>query len=598
MTFTSISILIRPTLLLAAAAMIGLPAMALGATLKVDNGNSACSDTKGAPFCKVQAAINAASAGDRIEIAPGSYIESLTIDRNLTLAGAGISTVEAACDGQTNLLGAPAVSVSSGIIATLTKVTVKGGTAQQGGGILNSGVLFVSDSEVCKNLAFGQSGGIYDAGALSLQHVQVYGNEQASFGVDGGGPFVQSNGVALVTNSSFTGNHVTRGGAIFTEPRGTLVIRRSTLTETVSDDTQMSVSSQGAGISNSGLAIVDETTIEHGTAVTKSQGRGGGIYNEGNLILTRSLLYDNDIELQEPTEQPSSPGPVFGAGLYNSGVAAIASSTLSGNLFDGAPLGFGAGIANTGMLSLSKVTITKNVVKTGPTVVNGAGIYLDGGVVTMRNSIIAGQIGPDCNDAVTSDGYNIDGDGTCGLGVNDQSSVANPGLLPLDDYGGPTLTHNLADDSPAIDAGDPAGCVMKLAGSGQDSAQHRPARGDASLVKQLAQALDRAGNTGDRYSLVLHDGAVLVTGNPQVRVTFEDVVGGGTDQVFTLPLPTGSHADRSHSLDITTTGAYDRITVSIEAGSGGRLFADNVSLAPAAERWVNSSSERLLALSL
>jgi hypothetical protein len=63
-------------------------------------------------------------------------------------------------------------------------------------------------------------------------------------------------------------------------------------------------------------------------------------------------------------------------------------------------------------------------------------------------------------------------------------------------------------------------------------------------------------------------------------VTFEDVVGGGTDQVFTLPLPTGSHADRSHSLDITTTGAYDRITVSIEAGSGGRLFADNVSLAP------------------
>jgi hypothetical protein len=105
-------------------------------------------------------------------------------------------------------------------------------------------------------------------------------------------------------------------------------------------------------------------------------------------------------------------------------------------------------------------------------------------------------------------------------------------------------------------------------------------RGDPSLVKQLAQALDRAGSSGDRYSLVLHDGAARVTGSPQVLVTFEDLTGGGTAQVFTLPLPTGTHADRSHSLDIATTGAYDHITVSIEAGSGGGLFVDNVSLEP------------------
>jgi hypothetical protein len=638
--------------LLAASA---LPAIAHGATRSVDAGNAACSDTKGTPFCRVQAAIDASAAGDRIEIAAGSYTELLTIDRNLTLAGAGISPVAGACDGTTNLLGGPAVSVSPGVIATLTNVTVKGSTAQQGGGIMNAGVLFVSDSEVCGNSTFSQGAGIYDSGHLSLDHVQVYGNEQASFGVDGGGLFVETNGVALVTNSSFAGNHVTRGGAIFIEPGGTLVIRRSALTQNIADDTQVSVSSQGAGISNAGLAIIDETTIQEGTAVTKSQGRGAGIYNEGHLVLTRSLLYDNFIQLQDPTEQPSSPGPVFGAGLDNSGVATVASSTVSGNSFDGALLGFGAGIANTGTLSLNNVTITRNVVKTDPVVVNGAGIYLDGGGVTVRNSIVAGQIGPDCSGTVTSDGHNIDSDGTCGLGANDQSGITDPGLLPLADYGGPTLTHNLADDSPAIDAGDPAGCMMKLAGSGaatvplatdqrgnvfveaagvggdpsgcdagavefnllangmmEDNTEHGHApdgwtatslvqgdrlycfpratyaggcafgmRGDASLVKQLAQAVDRAGKSGDRYSLVLHDGAALVTGSPQARVTFEDSTGGGTEQAFTLPLPTGSHADRSHSLDITTTGAYDRITVAIEAGSGGGLFIDNVSLEPA-----------------
>jgi hypothetical protein len=61
-------------LALAAVAAIACPATARGATHNVDAGNPACNDTTGAPFCKIQAAINAASAGDRIEIAAGSYI--------------------------------------------------------------------------------------------------------------------------------------------------------------------------------------------------------------------------------------------------------------------------------------------------------------------------------------------------------------------------------------------------------------------------------------------------------------------------------------------------------------------------------------------
>jgi len=59
---------------LVAVVAIAYPAIAKGATHNVDAGNPACNDTTGAPFCKIQAAINAASAGDRIEIAAGSYI--------------------------------------------------------------------------------------------------------------------------------------------------------------------------------------------------------------------------------------------------------------------------------------------------------------------------------------------------------------------------------------------------------------------------------------------------------------------------------------------------------------------------------------------
>ena len=126
----------------------------------------------------------------------------------------------------------------------------------------------------------------------------------------------------------------------------------------------------------------------------------------------------------------------FGGGLRNTGLATISSSTVSGNLFNPLILGFGAGISNAGSLSLSNVTITDNA-NSGGGVGGGAGIHLNGGSVRVRNSIIAAQaVGTDCDSGVTTDGYNIDSDGTCGLvdvagGGTDQPSVADAGLLPL-----------------------------------------------------------------------------------------------------------------------------------------------------------------------
>jgi predicted outer membrane repeat protein len=452
---------------LAATVSILFPAMAQGATHDVDAASAACDDTAGAPFCTVQAAINAASAGDRIEIAAGSYIETLTIDRNLTLHGAGISAVEGACDGETNLLGAPAVSVQAGVIVLLTDVTIKGGPASLGGGVNNAGVLFLASSEVCQNSAFNQGGGIYTSGALSLNRVQVYDNQQASAGVEGGGLFVAS-GRALVRNSTFTDNRVARGGGISVAVGATLVLSRSTLKQNFADGTVPSaVSSRGGGLNNSGTAIIDQTEIAE-NFVLDSAGLGGGIFNDGILVMARSVLHDNGTD-HEPGV-PIATG--FGGGLHNTGLATISSSTVSGNLFNPLILGFGAGISNSGSLSLSNVTITENA-NGGAGVGGGAGIYLDGGgSVRVRNSIIAAQaVGDDCGSGVTTDGYNIDSDGTCGLvdlagGGTDQPSVADAGLLPLAGNGGPTITHDLADTSPAIDGGNPAGCMADPNGVG------------------------------------------------------------------------------------------------------------------------------------
>jgi hypothetical protein len=89
--------------------------------------------------------------------------------------------------------------------------------------------------------------------------------------------------------------------------------------------------------------------------------------------------------------------------------------------------------------------------------------------VTSHDSIIAGGLlstgsgnencftyGPLAMDSL---GYNIDDRNQCGFaGPGDKINTGDPKLGPLAPNGGPTQTVALVAGSPAIDAGDPAGC--------------------------------------------------------------------------------------------------------------------------------------------
>ena len=203
----------------------------------------------------------------------------------------------------------------------------------------------------------------------------------------------------------------------------------------------------GAGIENAGSLILTESTINNNTASFQA----GGLLNGIGAVMTL-----NNSTVSNNTADSS------GGGILNSGGnLAINNSTITGNKANGP----GGGIyENHGTLTLNSSTLSGNLAS------RGGGIYLGGGTVTLQNSILAGNhnlpgpsdyYSPDCYGSADSMGYNLVGD-TSGCAftasVGDLTNL-KANLSPL--IGSPAY-HPLRLGSPAIDAGDPAGCYDNL----------------------------------------------------------------------------------------------------------------------------------------
>jgi len=213
----------------------------------------------------------------------------------------------------------------------------------------------------------------------------------------------------------------------------------------------------GGGIYNDGAMKLKDCAITQNTARAVTYGFGGGIYNSGTLVIENSTINDN-----------LTGGFGQGSGIYNSGILNVINSTLSGNVMDELNLlnfrAQGGAIYNKGgTVTLSNCTVTDNKVSLDSLdqVGQGGGIYNESGSVKLANTIVADQrLGENCYGVINSTGYNLDSDGTCNLAsTGDLSNNSGVNLGPLQDNGGPTLTHALLLGSSAIDAGNPNGCT-------------------------------------------------------------------------------------------------------------------------------------------
>jgi predicted outer membrane repeat protein len=376
---------------------------------------------------------------------------------------------------------------------TLNSCTVTGNLAGYGGGIYSdslydTAVLEISNSVIYNNSANYTAGGIYNDGGAGSAWLTISDTALTSNSAPSGGGIFNISGdfsayaVLTVNNSTFSGNSADSGGCIYNDSylgSASLTLNESTFSDNSAYDA-------GGCIYNQMVFGVGMQTVNNSTLSGNSAKNGGAIYNDQGLYLTI-----NNCTISGNSAQKS------GGGVYNDGVQGAGWLTIDSSTLDANSATAGGAIFNDGqqrggtLLQISNSTFSENTARYGDGLASsgydaryvrvnisnstfsdnsatdiGGGIYSTGRqgrdtvLVTLINTIFkSGPLGDNIfsNSAtISSLGYNLANDDFGGflIGPGDLPNT-DPMLGPLQDNGGPTLTHALLPGSPAIDAGDP-----------------------------------------------------------------------------------------------------------------------------------------------
>ena len=315
----------------------------------------------------------------------------LQITDDVTIDGPGADRLSVSGNNASRVF-----EVDAGTTAAISGLTITGGWAAYGGGIVNSGTLSVTNSTLANDSAIGDP---VDPVGLA--------NGSASFG--GGG--IYNSGTLSVTNSTLANDSASvGGGGIYNS--GTLSVTNSTLAN-------------------------DSVSYPHNWLVSV----GGGIFNDVGTVTVMNSTLAND-------------SAACGGGIANSGTLSVMNSTLANDSAIFNPIvvdaGLGGGIANFGTVTVINSTLVNDSAAFG-----GGGGLFNRGTATLNNTIVANSpsVGDVANDGTLTGSHNLIEDGSGGLAG---TITGDPKLGLIAPNGGPTQTMALLADSPAIDAGSDA----------------------------------------------------------------------------------------------------------------------------------------------
>lgn len=380
----------------------------------------------------------------------------LVVDKSVTIRGPGAHDLAVSGNNASRVF-----HIMPGKTVTISGLKISNGNATgvftpvvTGAGIYNEGATLAVNSCLISNNSARVGGGIHSSGSIELNHSVVTENS---------GVGIVNNGLMSITRSEISRN---LGGGIGNE-LGTLSLTDSLVRENQS----------GSGIDNrSGTATLTNTVVSDNVA-----SEGGGILNEGAvLILINSTVKNNTaaggagissyavgsstVTLINTTVSNNAGTGIFNYGERGTAILTVTNSTVSNNSGTGI---YTSGVnTGVGLLRLMNSTVSNNGGNGG---IQNISLYGGSATVEIANSILNANLGPGGSIAtldgtITSLGYNLSDDATGGDGSNGPGGLlngpgdirnTNPLLGPLQNNGGPTMTHALLVNSPAINAGDP-----------------------------------------------------------------------------------------------------------------------------------------------
>ena len=449
------------------AAMLGAGAAASAATAA----KTICVGNKLGCYATLQAALGVANDGDTIKILPGTYNGGATVNKSVSLIGAGSgSTV---IDGGGPVLTIGQDGASSEPTVVIQGVTITGGVngsvpttvRAKGGGIWvppnaagdGGATVTIRNSVISGNsaaptavspspsgvtcpgdvfcpFALAGGGGIYNDGAMTLENTIVTGNTAGSAAgvasdVEGGGIHTNVGSLTLL-NSTVSDNRTvgiapdarfSEGGGIFMSEGTTLTVRNSTV----------------SGNSTLLSATFPHPYPEQPGQTDGMQSNGGGIHvsDGGSTTIDNSHLDDNTITVTDPNGEPVG----FDAALCTCGENSL---TLSNSTADGnkviATVGSQADVGPSGPAAMEfdgPGTVSNTRIAGNSTTVTSSGGAAEalgavGGfqvapdTVTIANSVITGNTvtASSATGSATAQGAGLSNDGPLLL-ANDQ--IAN-----------------------------------------------------------------------------------------------------------------------------------------------------------------------------
>ena len=412
-----------------AAAAIGAVVTAPGAqaaqTYTVANASSPANCAKNASFTSIQAAVDAAPAGSKINVCPGTYQEYVTVPAaksGLQLKGLGGDPISS--NGQAPvILYPPTPNLDPAAFDPNALVTVNGATGVSFDSLVVSGPFTDTACEGAQTTHYGVF--IIGGGSATLKHdviTKIRPVDDSLLGCQ--------DGVGLRAGSSFLGqvgsvvlqdsvvNRYEKGGVVVDGPGSSGVIQNNVVT---GDGPTGLTAQNGIQVSRGATGSVQ------GNTVTANEYTGDGTYSAGitlyqagtGVTAQSNKLSDNDVGLDvyaspaatlKDNQVSTTSANVWAAGTY---LQDQSGTTLKNNKFSGGT----EGIAS---FNVTSATFENNKVDGA----SGDGIYNDASSTgnTDTNNQAFGSGTFDCQD----DSHDGGTAGTANTWTNDKGDTSSP----------------------------------------------------------------------------------------------------------------------------------------------------------------------------